>query len=432
MQAVAFHGIFVASQSLYLFVNMASLVSGSQLQIVFKQSFIVVLLFIASASKAQHFSEKAKLDTVIKTGFYSISITSELSSYIKTDFSDLRITDEREQYLAYLISSPHNFSYGDSYSVLKITKNEITDSGRSVIILENQQGNLISSIALKIRNAAVSRNATISGSDDEQKWFAVKEGISLEKELSNDEDRYVQTLSFPGSSYRYYKLVIENGKNDPLNILEAGYFTSVEYKKTDNYIANPSVIFRQIDSSDHNSYIFVEQSYAYHTEKISINVEGPPFFKRDVDLIRANGNVSSFQIASGNVFSFYTPLFNDKKFFLRIYNGDNLPLHIANVYTAQESKNVITFLQAGKQYHLLMNDSSAIKPVYDLQQFKDSIIQNVQELKILSFKKIEQVKKEETTLWINKLLWPIIIVVVLVLATLTFRLTKEIQQKKNI
>src|SRR5882672_12772849 len=114
---------------------MASLVSGSQLQIKFKQSVIVVL-FISSVLKAQHFSEKAKLDTVSKTGFYSINITPELSSYLKTDFSDLRIADENEQYQPYVISSANKFYYRNNYTALKILKNEITDSGRSILIIE--------------------------------------------------------------------------------------------------------------------------------------------------------------------------------------------------------------------------------------------------------------------------------------------------------
>jgi len=415
----------------FIFEYMASSVLKSPLQIKYKQLLCVVLLFVVFVSRAQQFSEKAILDSVSKTGFYNIAVTPELSSYIKTDFSDFRIANDKNQYQPYIISTVKKFFNSNNYTALEILKNETADSGRSILILKNTQAKQISSIALKIRNAAVSRNATISGSDNGQKWFTIKEDITLTKESSNDKDYFIQTLSFPGSSYYYYKLVIENAKNDPLNILEAGYFTNMEYKNINVYIDNPLPVFAQIDSSDHYSYISVEQPLPYHIERISIHVSGPPFFKRDIELIKQDGAVSSFQISSDSIFYFYVPVFNSKKFLLRIYNGDNPPLHISSVITVQEGRNIITYLEAGKQYTLLMHDSTATMPVYDLQHFKDSIIIRAEPLKILSFETVNANNKDAGSLWTNKLLWIIIIAAVIVLGLFTLRLTKEVQQKHS-
>jgi len=50
------------------------------------------------------------------------------------------------------------------------------------------------------------------------------------------------------------------------------------------------------------------------------------------------------------------------------------------VITEQEPKQIIVYLEKEKKYHLLMDDSLASKPVYDLQQFKDSISEDIPQL----------------------------------------------------
>ncbi len=261
------------------------------------------------------------------------------------------------------------------------------------------------------------------------KWYTIAENIELEKRFVTENDRYIQTISFPGSSYSYFKITIENGKNNPLNIIEAGRYAEIQYRSINPYLTNPPVNFIQQDSSDHNTYIKIHQLAAYHIDKITIKVNGPKFFRREANVVSDN-SVSDFQISSDSAFSFFLPTFNDKNWYIKIYNGDNPPLHISDVITEQESKQMIAYLESGKKYHVLMNDSLAAKPVYDLQQFKDSIPADIPYLQILSFESIAQ-KNQVTSKFISeKLLWSIIVGVLIILGIFTFRLTKEVERKK--
>src|SRR5438128_1955913 len=131
--------------------------------------FIVSLLFYITAT-AQKFTVKANLQPVTATGFYSINIMPELSSLTATDFSDLRVADEQEQFLPYIIQTKQPSFFTRNYIKLPIIKNELTDSGRSVLVIENPGQEKIAGIALLIRNAAVTRMAAISGSDDMRRW----------------------------------------------------------------------------------------------------------------------------------------------------------------------------------------------------------------------------------------------------------------------
>jgi len=65
--------------------------------------FFIAALFICTAVKAQNFKNKAALNAVAKTGFYSIEVTPEVSSYTSTDYRDLRIIDEQNRSVPYII-----------------------------------------------------------------------------------------------------------------------------------------------------------------------------------------------------------------------------------------------------------------------------------------------------------------------------------------
>jgi hypothetical protein len=390
--------------------------------------FLTTLLVSVSV-RAQQFSEKAIFGTVSQTGFYAINITPELSAYAGKDFSDLRIVNEKGQFMAYLIRSKTPQFYGNTYNEFPILKNEVTDSGKSIIVIENKNQEKLFDIAVWIRNAAVSRKADISGSDDMIKWYTVAEGLDLEKKVVTENDKYIQTIEFPVSSYRYFKIIIENGKNNPLNIIEARRYIETQHKYDNSYLLNPAVNFIQIDSSNHNSYIKVHQNAPYHIDKVTIKINGPKFFSRKAEIVLRNA-ISDFQISSDSSFVFYVPTFNDMDWYIKINNGDNSPLRITNIITEQESKQIVTFLEGGKNYHLLMNNSLATRPVYDLQQFKDSISVNIPDLHILSIQKINDKAQITSSNIFEKWLWPLIIIVILVLAIFTFYLSKEVERKK--
>ena len=389
---------------------------------------LISLLFCIAAT-AQNFSVRGSMDTVVTNGFYSIDITPELSSYTQFDFRDLRIADTDGKFVPYIlrISSP-SFSTQD-YLKLPVIKNELADSGHTVLILQNNMQQKISRINLLLRNAAVTRTASISGSDDLAQWFTIDEDIYFQKAFVTDSDRYVQSIQFPASSYKYLKIVIDNRKNNPLNIIEAGINTNIATATLQPYIINPAPVLYQTDSSDNNTYLNIRQRAPYHIERIRLVIKGPRFYKREMNVVTSKG-ISSFELVSGKDQYLELPTFNDTNFLIKIYNGDNPALKIDSVITEQENTQIVTYLEAGMGYHLLMSDPSAVKPVYDLKQFKDSIGYNIPALQILSFEKLNKAQPGKASVS-RKWIWPIIIIMLIVLGFFTLQLTKEVN-KRNI
>ncbi len=395
-----------------------------------KNNIVLLISFVFCVTvNAQKFSVKAKLDAVTGTGFYAVNITPQLSSYVAKDFSDLRIADEQGKFVPYILRGTQPAFSTHDYIKLPVIKNELTDSGRSILIIQNSSAEKISMIALILRNAAVTRTATISGSDDMQSWFTIDEDINFQKEFVTDSDKYVQTIQFPTSSYKYLKIVIDNRKNNPLNIIETGMYIDVEHKPALSYLTNPIAAFTQTDSTDNVSYVKVNQHASYNFDRIRLSIKGPHFYKRDIDVI-TNEGVSSFELVSGKDAVFDLPDCNDTSFLIKIYNGDNPALTVDSVLTEQESKQAVAYLEAGKEYHLLMHDSSAVKPVYDLRQFQDSISYNIPALNITSFENLNSAVSVTSISISSKWIWPAIIIMLVVLGFFTVRLIKEVDKKK--
>ncbi|HEY8734376.1 MAG TPA: hypothetical protein VIL90_07410, partial [Puia sp.] len=210
--------------------------------------WIFLLLFCGTAG-AQTFNYRADLDSVKQSGFYAFSITPELSSVLKTDFRDLRIRDKMGNPVPWLVASQIPLLRPDLLKELDIVQNSTTDSGRSLLIVRNDPKDKIDGFFIRFRNAAVSRTINLSGSHDGAKWYSIIENVSLERRFIQDRDSFLENISFPLSSYAFYRVIIYNGKNDPLDILSVQKQISKDSPAVHALVQNPPVSFTRKDSN---------------------------------------------------------------------------------------------------------------------------------------------------------------------------------------
>lgn len=374
-----------------------------------------------------------------KTGFYTVNITPELSSYVKTDFSDLRVMDDKDKQVPYVIRSvtPPVYINSSTYAPLAILKNDIADSGKTILVIKDTGKLEASNLLLHIRNASVSRIANLSGSDDGKHWYSVIENISLQKTYAVDGSSYLAEIRFPYNNYRFLKLVIYNGKNDPLNIMAVKKgavitYSAVDFADVSRYKINPACNYAQIDSSDGYTYIRLHNPKPYHVSRISIKISAPKFFKRDADVIVPYRPVANFTIKSDTLFNFYVPVFNSMDWVIKIFNGDNPPLLIKSITTLQEATAIVPYLEEGKAYKLVMSDANAATPKYDLQQFKDSIPDYLQQVKVGTVQPIPKtMQSANKSIFKKSWIWAVIIAILVGLIFFTTQLTKEVAKKKE-
>lgn len=400
---------------------------------------IYLICFASLVSFAQQFKYTAQLNRVDSTGFYAITIGPQLSAYIKTDFADIRIIDKNKQWVPHLLQAGSPVLMDNLFTTFPILQNTVTDSGKNLLVIENTIPEGIYSLKLFLKNAAVSRTAILSGSDNQHEWFIIDDKISIARSYEMVKDEYLQEINFPLTKYRYLKIVIDNLRNDPLFITKAGFYTQPGSKKITQYLDNPPPTFSQKDSNNY-SYVEVRQGENYQFDRIAITISGSKFYNRDLQIClpgfgktHAPGPASvigNFKLLSAMPAIFEVPRTKTSSFFIIIKNADNPPLKIEKVSTQQQPVSLVTYLQKGEKYNLVLGDSLALFADYDLQSFKDSI----SVVHPLNYENVQAIAKVSATNPINntnRWVWAAIIFAGVVLSFLTYRLTGDINKSKK-
>ncbi|MBC7886555.1 MAG: hypothetical protein H7Z13_01600 [Ferruginibacter sp.] len=387
----------------------------------------------------QHFNYRAELDAVDSTGFYTIAISPQLSAYTKTDFADIRIADKKKQWVPHILQPAKAMLMKDFFTAFPILQNTVTDSGKNLLIIENSKTGGIYNLELFIKNSSVSRTAVLSGSNNLRNWYIIDDDIAISRSYETINDEYLQEINFPLAKYRYFKIVIDNAHNDPLLVTKAGFYAQPEYKKSAIYQDNPIPVIIQKDSN-YCSYIEVRQDDHYQFDKISLSISGPKYYSREVEIYlpysgknhraKTGQVIGNFKLKSGLPAIFELPRTKSAMFFVVIKNADNPPLKIEKIVTQQQTISLVTFLEQGKKYELLLGDSLASFADYDLQAFEDSITV----LRPLNYGKVQAIKNnalKNTSAGRNRWIWPSVIIAGMVLSFLTYRLTGEINKSKT-
>jgi len=395
-----------------------------------RTKLLIVLLLGSEFANAQQFGYSAKLDSIATSGFYSIHLSSEVLSFLRTDHADLRIEDKDRKQIPYLLQGSNTPLQTESFVEFPILSNRITDSGKSEIILSNDSAKLTANIKLFIKNAAVSRLGSLSGSNDRQKWFIIDDQVLIGRSYESVKDEYLQEINFPASSYRFYKLVIDNQRNDPMNIIRAGTYTLFYWKRFMQHEDNPEPVISSIDSGKY-TIIDVKHNRAYHISHIAMTATGTKFFKREFQLYSIDSSTSTRHFIGDFSFSskanpeFDFPLVKTSRLQLVIDNRDNPPLKIDQLRTQHISVSATAYLEKDNHYSLLLDNAEAKAPDYDLVYFKDSIPQSIGWLlpqSVVSNPSIAAVS-ENRKWWI----WPVLIGVIAIMGFLTYKLSGDLK-----
>ncbi len=389
---------------------------------------VFILILMVGFARGQSFQHTASIDSVAQSGFYAIHITPALSTLMKVDFSDLRITDNAGSPVPYLMATDISWKDSSQFAPLKIVENKVIDSGQTVLVVENSPSENLDAFYIRIKNAAVSRTINLSGSNDGIKWYSIIENVSFERRFIQDHDSFLENMSFPLSSYRYYRVIIYNGKNDPLDIISVQKRVQKEPLVVNTVIQNPPVSFIRKDSSK-ITWLTVDNSLKYHISNVFFLFKSPRFYTRQVDVLVSNSMAGSFLISSDSLVQLSLPVFNDSVFLVKIYNEDNAPLVMSGISTGQNPEAIIVYLETGKRYQLEMTSAFAAKPHYDLVNFKDSIPKNIKTIGVSGIMNNPSPKEVNNEGIRPFWLWPVLILVLLVLGSFTFRLVRDLSKR---
>jgi hypothetical protein len=384
----------------------------------------------------QTFKYKADIGKVDTSAFYRISLPPGLLAKSNADLTDIRILNQGEKFVPYIFGNQLPVKEQQSFMVfpqISIAKQPDTIT---TFVAENKDRLTINQLNLKLRNTSVDRVVNLAGSDDLTRWYAIKENILLSKagEEGSTGGIYEQLLNFPSSTYRYFKIQVNNNRKNAVAILQAGIYQMQLVKPV--YTQLDGVKFTQKDSAK-VSRIVIAFNEAYPVNKLKLSVAGAKYYKRAISIYSIDGKkrnlLGNTEISSvGNNELFVSA--KAKKIMLEVANEDNPALNISAIIAYQLDQTLIAYLDKGDNYRLLFGDTAASAPVYDLQFFADSLQRNLPVVKVgdtgnnpLFQHKIVPARQHIPT-W---LIWIAIIAVVSLLTFLTLKMTKEVEERKK-
>ena len=408
-------------------------------------NFLLCILFLNNCfAQTEGYHFYSKLDTVKLSGFYNIVLGPQLNSLLKTDYSDVRIVNEKNQWVPHVLHIPLNELSREMVAInLKFNIAESNKTNTTLLIDAAQQ---ISNINVLIKNTSVQKFGTLSGSNDKQNWFVISDSVLLTPQPSKKNTESILKLNFPQINYSNLKLVIDNRNKDPFNIvavsttgIAAGFpFTNF----SDSVLQNPAGNLLQKDSAKY-SFIKISQPKSFHFNQINIKAAGLKFYNREIDFyIAENDNssfsnpgkfVQSFIISNNGTLQFNLPLQNANIFYLIIKNEDNPALQVKEVNTGISYRYITAFLEKGNTYKLVLDNTQAVLPNYDITKDYPTIKDSVALIgtgDILAFKSNEITKNNTSN---NKqwIIWAAIIATLIVLLFFTRTMIKEVNKKKT-
>jgi hypothetical protein len=402
-------------------------------------SILFLILFLLPFLSWGQFRHSAKLAAVNETGFYRINISPDLSSYLRPDLADIRIVDGKNQTVPFIIKTAGQGKTADPvYDKQIIISNHTGDSATSLLI-GNESRKELSNIAIELKSASAERTASLRGSNDKWDWFVVLDNVLVSNPIDNAKPTYFQYIKFPPSNYKYFMLDIHNGAKAPLNITNAYTVSSLPAEvDTDHYIDNPKTRFTQVDLGLY-SVLTIYPGSKFHIHQIKLIEGGPYLFHRTAKIYSmVDSNIQrtwlgaplhSFTLTSDDPGGESIPVMQADSFYVVIENGDNPPLRIRDVTTAQVKRSIIAPLEKGVSYQLLLNDPLASAPKYDLEEFKSRIPSALPNIEVLSINKLPSVVNTATVKKIEKWwIWPVLIAVIAILCLLAWRLTTDMRK----
>ena len=406
-------------------------------QIPMKKIVSTLLILVSFFGYSQNY--KGEISDVKKSGLNQITIDPNIRAAAKDDLRFLRIIDSKKNQIPYAFVTLKKQS--ESYSPFKIiSKQSIQDSITSLII-QNEKKAKISEFNLQIENTSLIKSYSISGSNDAKAWFGLVENQLLTDLVASKGTSLSKNISFPANKYIFLRIVFNDKKSLPVNILSVGI---AETQLIPEKLLEVNDFKYQIteDKSKKLTRIVFSAKNNYQIDAISFDI-ATDYFSRNAKIITKqmqktkkrttsyDETLAYFELNSKKDRNIYFNTIDEKEFTIEIENQDNQPLSISKIQVFQKPIVIVSKLNANEKYDVLI-DSTYSKPTYDLENFIAETVANFPEVSISNFNKLnaEKAIQAEKTFWETKLfMWICIIIGGGVVAYFAFGLLKDMKNE---
>ena len=400
-----------------------------------KRFYLLWLLVCAGTvanAQLKDYRYKGDVQKIDSAGVYRVELSPALIAKSYDGSSDIRIADEKGKGVPFVLSNKLSLNSPDSFIVFpEVTPEQVGDTA-TYYTAENKNNLNISQLWLRLKKTDVSRTVNLTGSDDLKSWFAIKEDIPLEQAGAGQGTEYQQSLIFPTSNYRYFRVQIIDRNKVPVKILQAGIYTVSLNKPV--FAELPTVGVRSTDFNK-TSLVFIDLHQPYRLNKLHFNISSPKYFDRRVVVyaMKVNGNETANVLADTTLTSSGTLdialSVKTKKLRVDIYNADDNPLVITSINAYQIKLYAVCYLESGHQYSIYTGNPAATAADYDLSFLNNRAYNQLPGIGhgAIFNNPAYAILPVPTTSKHSILLWSSLILVLLVLSFLTLKMVRELK-----
>lgn len=314
---------------------------------------------------------EAPLNAPRRSGYQDVLLGSDVICRLNPEYGNMRLIDESGEEVPYLFFTEGKVDQEVSLKWYPRKRDDYWRRWYSRSVFHNPRANQIDRMVLKIRNADVRQTFWLSGSDDMNRWYIVKEDYAYDSDYDPASSYNLITIDFPPVDYKYYKVEIRHHWHEPIQIMGAGYYSVSETRGHYQPVTRPQV--EQFEKGT-TSIVDIRFDARHYLDRVFFEIDGPEMYHRSAVLKRKTlyGDytvLESFVLDSRTVHLLQFESIREQEFRLEIENRDDKPLRVAAVQAMQLRKYLTAKLRRDGKYSLKIGGENLRKPSYDLSYF---------------------------------------------------------------
>ncbi len=339
--------------------------------------FLALTFFTFPLATTAQKTWEGPLPPTRQSAYHDIYLPPEITCHSTPGGENIRIYDSNGTEVPYIKSSESHVDQSVQLKWYKQTGGNYHRHWYTRAIFENARKDAIEEIVLKVRNADVAQRFWLSGSDDMNHWYIIKENFHYNSNYDPASTYNLLTLNFPPVDYRYYKVELKHTWREPINIMGAGYY-DVKSKAGHYQEIKGLSVTQSDDSLGKKSYVEIDLGENHYLDRLHLVVDGPEMYLRNATLESVSGGTlhESFTLSSQEVSQLVFEDLRSRKLRLTIDNKDDLPIRIAGVRAYQLKMSLTARLEKGANYQMVLSEENQMAPQYDLIHFADKLPRN--------------------------------------------------------
>ncbi|MFZ1688360.1 MAG: hypothetical protein WAU70_13105, partial [Flavobacteriales bacterium] len=326
-----------------------------------------------------------------------------------------------------------------------ITRNAVVGKETIVELSRPSTNSVVDDIHLRIRNAEVRKELTLTGSDDGLQWFFIKQvQLSLSSDGS-ERTNTVRMVALPPSDYALYRLSINDSASAPVQVLGAEWYSSASAQGS---FVEDATVQPLISDSARSTRIRIQHVYPITLDRLQFVVGDSIRYLRPGRVVnwvsRSSGrrskrrtwleaeNKLSFTLRSDQPSGLDVTALRLDTFDIVIDNGDDRPLHISDVRFLQFQRTLTAELRPGMHYILTTGDPKKSPPHYDLIHFKNKLPEPIATIEHGALRALPAAPRTGPVIGLSRWwIWAGLVAVLGIVGFMAVRMLREPQQQNG-